>query len=796
MRRSLWRLAALALLLMLALALRLYRLDGQSLWNDEGTSVALAARDLATITRNAAHDIHPPLYYYALHFWVKLWGNSEVAVRSLSALYGALTVLIVYGLARRLYGWRVAIVAGALAAISPLQVYYSQEARMYAQVTLLGALSFWLFAAWADDLLPSSDRKATRASRWRPIAYVLVTTCALYSQYLALTLVAAQNVLFACRVVAWRRSERGGDSPWRRAVGATWRWAAAQLALFVMFLPWLWVAWPQLRAWPAVSEPFTAGTLLTRALYDLSVGITFPRAPWVPAACAVILIGGWAVAWWRQRRVAWAAAIVWGYLLIPLALIYLLSQQRPMYNAKFVLLVAPAFALVLARAIVIPLPAAGSGRLARWLPAAWLVGAMAFMLGLSALSLDHNYHDGRYARDDYRAIARYIAAAGQAGDAILINAPSQVETFGYYYHGPLPVHPLPRQRPIDTVATERDLQSLVAGGKNIYAILWATAESDPEGFIEGWLEQHTYKALDMWYGNLRFVVYAVPQGDGLSANWQSVQAEFGPIRLQRYALLTPQATAGQVLQLSLVWEALSPLDRRYKVFVHVLDAEGHIVGQRDAEPSGGRLTPTWRPGEEIVDHHGVLILPGTPPGLHQLAIGLYDLETGQRLPLTGGGGDDRLFLPAVEIIKPATPLPPGIMGIQHALDVSADGLAPRGFTLTRLGEAADRHLFRAGDVLHLTLFWQLPSPMDRELAVSLRLLDGRGHEAWHQRYSLVGGRYPLREWSVGEIVRDQYHLFLPGDLRAGDYTLSLSLEDGTSGESLLPLLALRKLEIR
>ena len=140
MQRSLWRLAALALLLVLALALRLYRLDGQSLWNDEGTSVALAARDLATITRNAAHDIHPPLYYYALHFWVKLWGNSEVAVRSLSALYGALTVLIVYGLARRLYGWRVAIVAGALAAISPLQVYYSQEARMYAQVTLLGAL--------------------------------------------------------------------------------------------------------------------------------------------------------------------------------------------------------------------------------------------------------------------------------------------------------------------------------------------------------------------------------------------------------------------------------------------------------------------------------------------------------------------------------------------------------------------------------------------------------------------------------------------------------------------------------
>ncbi len=777
----------------MALALRLYRLDGQSLWNDEGTSVALAARDLATITRNAAQDIHPPLYYYALHFWVRLFGNSEVAVRSLSALYGALTVLVVCGLARRLYGRRVAIVAGALAAVSPLQVYYSQEARMYAQVTLLGALSFWLFAAWADDLLPSAGGEAMHAPWWRPVAYVLVTACALYSQYLALTLVAAQNALFLCRVVACCRSLPGRESPLRCAAGAIWRWGVSQLALLLLFLPWLRVAWPQLRAWPAVSEPFTAGTLLTRALYDLSVGITFPRASWVLAGCAVILIVGWAIARWQDL---WAAAVAWGYLLIPLALVYFLSQQRPMYNAKFVLLVAPAFALVLARAIVISRPTAGSSRLARWLRVAWPVGAMAFLLGVSALSLDRNYHDSRYARDDYRAIARYIAAAGQVGDAILINAPSQVETFGYYYHGPLPVHPLPRQRPIDTVATARDLQSLVTESKNIYAILWATDESDPEGFIEGWLEQHTYKALDVWYGNLRFVMYAVSQGDGLSASWKSAQADFGPIRLQRYALLTPQATAGQVLQLSLVWEALSPLDRRYKVFVHVLDADGHIVGQRDAEPSGGRLTPTWQPGEEIVDHHGILILPGTPPGLHQLAIGLYDLETGQRLPLAGDGDDDRLFLPPVEIVKPATPLPLGIMGIQHPLDVSADGLMLRGFNLTRLGDVADQCLFRPGDVLHLTLFWQLLSPVDRELAVSVRLLNGRGEEAWRQRYSLAGGHYPPWEWGSGEIVRDQYYLFLPGDLREGQYALSLSLEDKASRRSLLPALTLRKLQIR
>ncbi len=80
--------------------------------------------------------------------------------------------------------------------------------------------------------------------------------------------------------------------------------------------------------------------------------------------------------------------------------------------------------------------------------------------------------------------------------------------------------------------------------------------------------------------------------------------------------------------------------------------------------------------------------------------------------------------------------------------------------------------------------------------MSFRLLDGHGQEVWRQRYALAGGRYPPREWSVGEIVRDQYHLFLPGNLREGNYTLSLSLEEKTSAQSLLSALSLRKLQIR
>ena len=98
LRRGEW-LGLLALLL-LAVGTRFYGLDLQSLWNDEGTSVALAQRSLSTIAEQAAQDIHPPLYYFLLHGWIKLAGTSEAAVRSLSALLGVLVVLGTWALAR------------------------------------------------------------------------------------------------------------------------------------------------------------------------------------------------------------------------------------------------------------------------------------------------------------------------------------------------------------------------------------------------------------------------------------------------------------------------------------------------------------------------------------------------------------------------------------------------------------------------------------------------------------------------------------------------------------------------
>jgi mannosyltransferase len=127
-------------------ALRFATLRLQSFGDDELYTVWLVRmrlRDmLATIPES---ESTPPLYYLLAWVWAKLFGTGEVGLRSLSALLGTTTVPLVWLAARRLVSPRTALVAAALAAVHPLLVWYSQEARSYALLIPLATLSFVLF---------------------------------------------------------------------------------------------------------------------------------------------------------------------------------------------------------------------------------------------------------------------------------------------------------------------------------------------------------------------------------------------------------------------------------------------------------------------------------------------------------------------------------------------------------------------------------------------------------------------------------------------------------------------------
>jgi hypothetical protein len=435
---------------------------------------------------------------------------------------------------------------------------------------------------------------------------------------------------------------------------------------------------------------------------------------------------------------------------------------------------------------------------------AWLAAGLVAFAAWGPLAA--YYTDPAAARDDYRGIARYLEAVAGPQDAVVLNAAGQQEVFGYYYRGDTPVYPLPRRRPLNREATLAELEALLARSRRVYALYWATGESDPAGVIEGWLEAHAFKATEAWMGNVRLVSYAapLPAGDLTPAGHRLGDR----VTLTGYRLLSPatggglagqeagaspappRTVPGEIVQVQLRWTTDAPLDTRYQVFLQALDGANHLAGQRDAEP----LAPTldWQPGRPVLDRHGLFIEPGAPPGDYRVIVGLYAAVTGERLPTEAG---DSIDLGALRVERPATPPPLAALRFRYPANADLGPLRLLGYDRYPLGHSYDPDTpLRPGDPLHVVLYWQTQSrPVrDWQLALQLARLGDSGPPAAEQVFPAAGVDYPTTRWEPGEVVRAQFDLFVPGAARPGEYRLNLRLlSDADSREAgafdLLPI---------
>jgi mannosyltransferase len=741
-RSSLRSRLLLLVILLLALGLRLYRLDAQSLWNDEGTSVAVAQRGLATIARDAAQDIHPPLYYWLLHGWVRLLGTGEAAVRSLSALLGVALVALVYALGRRSWpdrGSWLSLLAAFLAAVNPFQVYYSQEARMYMLAAVLAAAAMLALVWFVES-------RSTAALA----ALLVVEAAGLYTHYSFIFIVAALNLAYLLSL--WtKRLDRG----------QVLAWIVAQAAVVLLYLPWLPTALRQVTAWPGPAPQVSFFQSLADTWRWLALGPAIETgqaaAPLLAAAfMAVVGLLGW------SRRLVWKPVLLVVWLAVPLVSILALGLYREAY-LKFLLVASPPVMLLIAAGMF-----GHSKQLARYVLRLAQGIALLLVLAGAGVALRDYYVEPAYARDDYRGIAAYIEALGRPDDAIVLNAPGQQEVFGYYYHGVLPVYPLPASRPPDPAATEAALSGLVTPGGRVFAVLWATGESDPDQVVEGWLDSHAYKALDTWYGNVRLAVYAVP-GQVPSAPDRSLdvllrRAGSGDeIRLVGYSLAQRQLAAGDIAPVTLFWQVDRASSRPHKLFVHLLDAADQIVGQVDAE------LPLGRPGEQAAGNFGVPVHPATPPGEYRIEVGLYDPETGERL--LAPDGSTQVWLDPLTVDRPLAPAPLLALGMEHSAGVSFGEIALLGYDQHKLGFAHQpESALRPGDVLHVNLYWQANGAPSGDWQIDLTLVGKDGHEVATLRAQPVKG-YATSRWQTGDVWRGQFNLPLAAGLAPGRYRL-------------------------
>lgn len=171
--------------MLLAALLRLPSLGTQSFWYDEAVTVHRVLHPSlgATLSIVPRSESNPPLYYLLAWVWTRAFGTSEVGIRSLSALAGIATVPVVWATARRLVGTPAAWLAAGIVAVNPFLVWYSQEARPYALVTLLAAASLYWWVRVPEE--PSK-----RALGW----WAVFSLLAICTHYFAGFLVGAEAV--------------------------------------------------------------------------------------------------------------------------------------------------------------------------------------------------------------------------------------------------------------------------------------------------------------------------------------------------------------------------------------------------------------------------------------------------------------------------------------------------------------------------------------------------------------------------------------------------------------------------
>jgi mannosyltransferase len=662
---AVWRLmpsarTATLLVLLIAFGVRFHHLGAQSLWNDEGNSLRLAQRSLGDLIDAAGRDIHPPGYYLLLKGWITLAGTSEFGLRALSALEGVLAVGATFALGRRLFTRGAGILAGLLVALSPFAVYYSQEARMYAQLGLLSALSMGLFVAWVRRLprLPSSPR-AERTRVLLAAALGLCNAAGLYTQYSYPFTMLVQGVLFAVWI-AWRaRNIRHSAQPagprWTHEIrGALIGYAALNLLTLVLFLPWLPTAWDQITAWPRTGVALALGEQVRTVLAWVTYGDTAGKVAWLRFLWPGLLAGA---ALWPERRQpgslphGWRAGLPLLWAGIVIGALFASGAYREA-NLKFLLPAQVATALLIGAGAqrlwdVPPSPASESAgnalasRLRKTNAVRRTLAAVCLFLVVvgQVQALDALYADPAYARDDYRAIAALIAADPHPGDVIILDAPNQAEVFTYYYRGGAPIYGLPRGLGGDDAQTRADVQAVIADHHRIFVLFWGEAERDPHRVVLATLDANAYPVSSRWFGHVRLAQYAV-LGEPPSAPQAVTAARFGDhIALTGYALSADSAQPGGVIGVTLFWTTDAPLKTRYKVTVQLLAPGGTLASQHDAEPGNNlALTTTWAPGATVIDPHGLTIPPNLAPGQYMLVVGLYGIDTpSQRLPVTEYG---------------------------------------------------------------------------------------------------------------------------------------------------------------
>lgn len=761
----------LLLVILIAFALRVYRLDAQSLWYDEGVTATLAQRDLADLTAWTARDIQPPLYYYLVAGWGRMAGWSEWSLRFVSAWWGVLLVPLLAVLTYRLTAQRGAAgVAALLTALHPLLLYYSQEARMYTMVVALGVLAGYLF-------LCATESATHKRGDW--LFYLLAATSAVYTHYFAFFLLFAFVMTELITIANFRTN-------WRRAILFL---LGTHLLIALLFSAWVAPLFTQLATdrsyWQGT---FKIGEALRAIGLRFVVGETVLEqfaGPYLWIAGVVTLLIGSILLYqgWRNRSAAQALIFIFSWLLIPTACVLLLAIAVPKFNVRYVMLALPGLILLWSCGAasvprtaharrIFPDPDGPSPERAppkyRYLLITTLPLLVIFGIADRNWFTDHSF-----LKAQWREAAAYVRLHHEAGEAVVLVSGHTWPVWDYYAPD-LPAIHLPDLQILDVDAvldfTESGtaLRDALQGYNGAWLVNWQEEVVDPTGVVPiqlGWAgTEKTFRSQFWEVGLRRFIELdpdAIPTAPPLA---ERVDANFGD------QLIFTGYTTTKEDELLLFWQ-LAPNatvpQPDWQISLHTETPEGlPYYSPTDRRPTDYHYpVARWQPGETVMGMIPALEWagPAAMPGPYQLQLRVYD-------PAADPAGLDRL----------------NAQGLPQGKTVTLD--------LTLRDKTTDRPLIQPTDAVEVssglqlavepaissgepgqhvatTLLWY---PAEDFTPVNLavrwrRMADGTVASS---APLILPSALPMRDWPTRDWFRQVIAIQVPLDLAAGDYILA------------------------
>lgn len=386
-----WWTGALLLTIVLSLVVRIIGLGSKSVFADELSSFQFAHMSWRAfwelISRSEANM---SLYYVLLRLWVHL--SSGVAwVRFLSVMFAVATVPLIYALGKELFSRTAGLFACLLFALNTFHISYSQAGRGYSLAVFLAALSCWFF-----------NKTVREPSTGNLIGYALASAVALYGHFFTGFVLLAQCVALVL---------------WRPARAELIRQAFLMLAVGVLGIPLFLFAAVHKTGPISWVEPVTGKDVYHFFTYLSGSGLKF--------GLSMVAVALAATDYWRKRhreeydRMEWSFLLLAMWLLVPIVTTLLISIWKPVFSPRFLMIVLPAFVLLVGKGVAGIRPA--------W--AEYMVAGALLLSNATALS-------GYYRQpgiEDWRSTVAYLQREVQPADSIVINNPSFREILNYSF---------------------------------------------------------------------------------------------------------------------------------------------------------------------------------------------------------------------------------------------------------------------------------------------------------------------------------------------------------------------------